>query len=207
MENSLKGERADLFIIGLTGNIACGKSAVLRMLAERGAHVVDADSLIHRIQAPGGTAYQPIIDAFGTGIVAADGTLDRRKLGAIVFADPTQLRRLEAITHPLVRVEIVAEVHAAPPGVAVVDAIRLFESGLAAMSDQVWVVTCPPDVQLRRLMARNGFSEEEARMRIAAQPPQEEKVARADVVIANGGTRQETEAQAAAAWQRLENAR
>src|SRR5947209_7986460 len=110
MTHPLKGERSDLFILGLTGNIACGKSAVLRMLADRGASVIDADSLIHRIQAPGGSAYQPIIDAFGTGIVAPDGRLDRRALGAIVFADPVQLRRLEAITHPLVRVEIVREV-------------------------------------------------------------------------------------------------
>jgi dephospho-CoA kinase len=135
--------------------------------------------------------------------MTADGRIDRRALAAIVFADPAELLRLEALTHPAVRVRIMAQVaDAARRGVrvVVVDAIKLFEGGLADHCDEVWVVTCDPAQQLARLMARNGFDEAEARRRIDAQPPQAEKVARADVVIDNSGTLAATNAQVDTAW-------
>ena len=193
------------YLIGLTGNIACGKTTVLARLAELGAETIDADRVVHDLMVPGETVWAAVRDAWPEVITAA-GEIDRRALGVIVFADPAQLRRLEALTHPAVRARIVARVaDAARRGVkvVVVDAIKLFEGGLAAHCDTVWVVTCTPAQQLARLMARNGFSEAEARKRIAAQPPQAEKVARANVVIDNSGGRSVTLAQVDAAWATL----
>lgn len=192
------------YLIGVTGNIACGKSAVLRRLAELGAETIDADRVVHALMEPGQAAWIAVRDNFGPGVMTADGRIDRRALAAIVFSDPVELLRLEALTHPAVRVEIMAQVaDAARRGVrvVVVDAIKLFEGGLADHCDEVWVVTCDPAQQLSRLMARNGFDEAEARRRIAAQPPQAEKVARADVVIDNSGTPDATNAQVDAAWE------
>ena len=194
------------YLIGVTGNIACGKSTVLARLAERGAEVIDADRVVHALMEPGQPVWAAVREEFGPGVIDAAGRIDRRALGAIVFADPAQLQRLEELTHPAVRVQILAQVaEAARRGVRVmvIDAIKLFEGGLAEHCDEVWVVTCDPAQQLARLMARNGFGEAEARQRIAAQPPQAEKVARADVVIDNGGTREATAAQVEAAWARL----
>ncbi len=191
------------YLIGVTGNIACGKSAVLRRLADLGAETIDADRVVHALMEPGQTAWTAVRDSFGPGVMTADGRIDRRALAAIVFSDPAELLRLEALTHPAVRVQIMAQVaDAARRGVrvVVVDAIKLFEGGLADHCDEVWVVTCDPAQQLARLMARNGFDEAEARRRIAAQPPQAEKVARADVVIDNSGTLDATNAQVDAAW-------
>ena len=198
-------ELAQPYLIGLTGNIACGKSAVLAALAAHGAAPIDADRVAHALMEPGETVWAAVRDAFGPAILPADGRIDRRALGAIVFADSAQLARLEGLTHPAVRAWIVARLAAfAREGVqvAVVDAIRLYEGGLAERCDETWVVTCDPTQQLARLMARNGFSEAEARQRIAAQPPQAEKVARADVVIDNSGTPEATRAQIDAAWAR-----
>ncbi len=195
--------RARPFLIGLTGNIACGKSAVLARLAELGAETIDADSVVHELQRPGEPVWAAIAEAFGPGVLTPDGTIDRRALGAIVFADPAALARLEALTHPPVHEWVLARVAASTAPVVVIDAIKLLESGLADGCDEVWVVTCPPEQQLAWLMARNGFAEEEARRRIAAQPPQAEKVARADLVIANDGTLEELRARVAAAWAAL----
>jgi dephospho-CoA kinase len=203
MAMSAEGERRQPYLIGLTGNIACGKSAVLAALAEHGAATIDADRVVHTLMEPGETVWAAVRDAFGPAVMTEDGRIDRRALGAIVFADPAQLARLEGLTHPAVRAWIVARLAAfAREGVqvAVVDAIRLYEGGLAERCDETWVVTCDPALQLARLMARNGFSEAEARQRIAAQPPQAEKVARADVVIDNSGTPEATRAQVDAAW-------
>lgn len=198
----------DLYLLGLTGNIACGKSAVVEMLRQRGATVIDADKVVHLLMEPGGTIYGPIVEAFGEAILAEpdqDGrrSINRRALGAIVFADPAQLARLEGISHPRVRVEILRQVQAATSRVVVLDAIKLLENGLNQGCDATWVVTCPPDIQLERLMRRNNFSCEEALLRIQAQPPQSEKVAAADVVIDNGGTLDATEAQVEQAWQKI----
>ncbi len=191
------------YVIGLTGNIACGKSLVLRELATRGAETIDADQVAREVTEPGSPVLAAIVQEFGTGILQPDGSLDRRALGAIVFRDPDALRRLEAITHPAILAEIRRRVAASERPVVVIDAIKLFESSLARDCDEVWVVTCRPDQQLARLMARNGLTEEEALARIRAQPPQEEKVTRADRVIDNSGSIEETRRQVAALWQEV----
>lgn len=198
----------EIYLLGLTGNIACGKSAVVEMLRKQGATVIDADKVVHLLMEPGGTIYGPVVEAFGKTILAEpdrDGNraIDRRKLGAIVFANPVELARLEAISHPRVRVEILRQVREAPSQVVVLDAIKLLESGLNRAGDATWVVTCPPEIQLERLMRRNNFSREEALLRIQAQPSQAEKVAQADVVIDNGGTLTATEQQVEEAWQKI----
>lgn len=198
----------DFYLLGLTGNIACGKSVVVEMLRRRGATVIDADKVVHVLMEPGGTIYGPVIEAFGEGVLAApDQTgqraIDRRKLGAIVFAEPAELVRLEGISHPRVRVEILRQIAAATAGVVVLDAIKLLENRLNTGCDAVWVVTCPPETQLERLMRRNNFSRGEALLRIQAQPPQPEKIAQADLVIDNGGTLAATEAQVEVAWLKI----
>jgi dephospho-CoA kinase len=194
------------YLIGVTGNIACGKSTVLARLAELGAETIDADRVVHALMEPGEPVWEAVRREFGPGVIAADGRIDRRALGGIVFGDPAQLQRLEELTHPAVRVRIVALVEEAAllgKRVLVVDAIKLYEGGLADYCDETWVITCSPEQQLARLMARNSFSEAEARQRINAQPPQSEKVARADVVIDNSGPLDATRAQVDAAWEKI----
>jgi dephospho-CoA kinase len=215
-----------IYLIGLTGNIACGKSSVLAMLAELGAQVIDADRVTHALQQSGEPVYDAIVAEFGTGILSAPGgPIDRRALGAIVFADPEALRRLERIVHPAVHARIEAWlkqvafndepeaindeesstahrssfiVH--PFTIAVIDAIKLLESGWKPLCDAIWVVTCTPEQQVARLIATRGLSEAEAQARIAAQPPQADKVAQADVVIDNSGSLEVTRRQVQAAW-------
>lgn len=191
------------YLIGLTGNIACGKSLVLARLAELGARAIDADRVVHRLQEPGQPVYRAIREAFGDSVIGPDGSLDRRALAAIVFSDPVALARLEALVHPAVREWIDAEIERSTASVVAIDAIKLFEGGLAARCDENWVVTCTPEQQLARLVAREGYGEEEARRRIDAQQPAALKVARAGVVIDNSGTPEATRAQVDAAWSRL----
>lgn len=191
------------YLIGLTGNIASGKSLVLARLGELGAHTVDADRVVHELQRPGQPVYAAIREAFGDGVIAPDGQLDRRALSAIVFSDPAALARLEALIHPAVRERIEGEIERAAAPVVVIDAIKLFEGGLAARCDENWVVTCDPNIQLARLIAREGYSEVEARRRMDAQQPAALKVAQADVVIDNSGTIGATRALVDAAWARL----
>ncbi|MDQ3327004.1 MAG: dephospho-CoA kinase [Chloroflexota bacterium] len=188
-------------VIGLTGNIACGKSTVLRMVRDLGALAIDADELTHQALAPDGTAYRAVVEAFGPSIVGEGGEIDRRALGRKVFSDAAELRRLEELVHPHVRAEV-ERLLAARSEPAVVDAIKLLEGGLARLCDEVWVVCCRPEQQVARLMERNGFSREEALLRIRAQPPQEEKLRVADVVINNENDLKETRRQVAAAWGR-----
>lgn len=192
----------DIYLLGLTGNIACGKSAVVNMLAKRGATTIDADTLVHKIQQPDGIAYQPIIAEFGKDILTGgEGSpIDRKKLGSIVFADKAALRRLEFITHPLVRVELLQSIANATSQLVVLDAIKLLENRLDSGCDGVWVVTCSPEVQVERLMARNNFTREEALLRINAQTPQEEKIARANYLINNSGSLEDTEKQVEKGW-------
>lgn len=191
-------------LIGLTGNIACGKSTVLRRLRELGAHTIDADALIHVILRRGGAAFEPVLAEFGPSILREDGEIDRRALGKIVFSDPEKLHRLEAIEHPIVRSMIGEQIKSAPERVVVLDAIKLFESGWAEKCDTVWVVTCLRAQQIERLTATRGYSQEEAEMRVNAQAPQEEKAARANVVIDNSGTLAQTYEQVEEAWRLLE---
>ena len=202
----------ELYLIGLTGNIGCGKSTVGRHLAARGAQICDADQVTRRVMRPGQDAYRAIVREFGDAILQeAGGPIDRPALGRVVFANPDALRRLEAIVHPATRRAIehwLAEqsANAAASGrrrVAVVDAIKLIEAGYPAFCDVVWVVTCDEREQLRRLIELRGMPEADARARIAAQPPQAAKVAVADVVIDNSGTPAETERQVARAYQHV----
>lgn len=185
--------------IGLTGNIACGKSAVGRLLAARGATYIDADRLVHQLLEPGTLESARIAERFGQEILTADGRVDRPKLGAIVFADPAALKALEAILHPGVRALIRQAIADATTPLVVVDAIKLFESGLSKEVDTSWVVTCSRAEQLRRLTEDRGLTLEQAVLRIDAQGSQEEKVRLASVVIDNGGSLADTERQVEAA--------
>jgi dephospho-CoA kinase len=188
--------------IGLTGNIACGKSTVGRMLRERGADYVDADRLVHALMEPGTPENERIVRRFGTEVRGSDGRIDRAALGAIVWRDPAALKDLEAILHPGVRAEIRRRLASSRAPAVVVDAIKLIESGLPRELDAVWVVTCPFEQQVRRLVETRGLSEQQARERIAAQTPQEQKVRRATVVIDNSGPLAATERQVDEAWRR-----
>lgn len=185
--------------IGLTGNIACGKSTVGRLLEARGAEYIDADRLTHHLLEAGTSENGRIVERFGPEVRAKDGGIDRPKLGTIVFADPAALKDLEAILHPGVRAAIRRRMEAASAQLVVVDAIKLFESGLYKELDTTWVVTCPRAEQLRRLTADRGLTPEQAAMRIDAQGSQEEKVRQANVVIDNGGSLADTERQVDAA--------
>lgn len=197
-----------LYLIGMTGNIACGKSTVLAELARRGAAVIDADRVTHDLQQPGQPVYGQIVAAFGPQVATAPGgPLDRKRLASVVFSDAEALRRLEAIVHPAVRATVFgwldSVAQAGQARVAVVDAIKLLEAGWKARCDAIWVVTCTPEQQAQRLIATRGMSPEEARMRIESQPPQADKVAQADVVIDNSGPLDATLAQIDRAWENL----
>jgi dephospho-CoA kinase len=189
--------------IGLTGNIGCGKSAVGAMLRELGADYVDADQLVHQLLAAGSEVVPRIVERFGPEVQTTDGGIDRRRLGAIVFADPAALRDLEGLLHPAVRVEILARLAASRAPAIVVDAIKLIEGGLYQECDAVWVVTCDPAEQRRRLIEQRGLTPADTEARIGAQPPQEQKLAYAQVVIDNGGTLAATRAQVQQAWDRI----
>jgi dephospho-CoA kinase len=192
------------YIIGLTGNVGAGKSEVVRLLGKLGADSIDADRLGHEVMAPGTPEWEQIRARFGRNVLQADGTVDRRALGAIVFADPGALRDLEGILHPGVRARIRARFAATERPVIVVEAIKLLEGGLYLEVDAVWVVTAARDVRIRRLIATRGLTEAEAATRVDAQAPEAEKVARADIVIENSGDLADTEAQVLAAWQAVE---
>ncbi len=175
-------------LVAVTGGIACGKSAFGRMLASEGADVEDADEVVHRLQLPGQPLALAIADAFGPGCLLPDGAVDRPALARIVFHDPVQLQRLNAISHPLVRQRL--KEWCGAPSEAWLRACLiplLFESGWE--SDWPWTlcIACSPETQLSRLLGR-GLSAEEAQRRIAAQAPLEEKAARADIVIRNDGS-------------------
>lgn len=178
---------AEKIVIGLTGNIATGKSIVLRMLQEMGASVIDADKLVHRLMVQGGPAHQAIVEEFGNFILDGAGQIDRRRLGKIAFAIPEALTRLEEITHPAVRQEIRQRIESSNTPAIAVEAIKLFESGLADECQANWVVTSPPETQLKRLVERRKMSPDQAQQRIKAQSPAQEKVAKADLVIDNSG--------------------
>jgi len=174
-------------VIGLTGNIATGKSLVLRMLQELGATTIDADKLVHQLMEQGKPVHQAIVQEFGRFVVADNGQIDRRRLGKLVFSLPEALSRLEELTHPAVRREILKRIEAADTPVVAIEAIKLFESGLVDHCQAAWVVLSPPEVQLRRLVERRKMAPDQARQRIHAQSSPREKEAKADLVVKNGG--------------------
>lgn len=191
------------FVIGLTGNIATGKSVVRKMLEHLGAYGIDADALANRVIAKGSPGYQPVLDIFGRWVLGADEQIDRAKLGRIVFSDPEALGRLEAIVHPYVAQALDILIRRSQHSVIVIEAIKLIEAGLAQKCDSIWVTVAVPDRQLARLMQKRGMPEATARQRIQAQPPQEEKIAKANVVIRNEGSFEDAWYQVANAWNGL----
>jgi dephospho-CoA kinase len=194
-------------LIGLTGNIATGKSQVARTLRELGAVVIDADELAREAVRPGQPALDEIARVFGSEALLPSGELDRRHMARIVFNDPIRLRQLEAITHPAVRALLWERIHGSPPdSVVVIEVIRLFEGGYAEYCDQVWVTHCPRDMQIARLVGSRGLSEAEAVRRVDAQPPQADKVARADVVIDTSGSIADSRRRVLDAWKHLNTA-
>ena len=194
--------------VALTGGIATGKSHVLAQLVQMGVPTVDADKLARDVVVPGTPGLKAIVDRFGQDVLDADGTLDRRKLGSIVFADPVARRDLEDIIHPAVRRAIdewFASLGDRPPGFAVADIPLLYETARHREYDAVIVTACDPVTQLTRIMARDGISEKEARARIAAQLPIDEKVRRADYVISTEGAFEDTYRQVRVVYERLRN--
>ena len=191
------------YLIGLTGNIATGKTAVAQMLAELGALVIDADQVAHEAMQPDGPAYDSVVDAFGPAILTAEGTVDRAKLGPRVFRDPEALARLEAAVHPAVVEEVDRRIKLATKPVVVVEAIKLIEAGMHRHYDALWVVTARRQAQIARIVATRGLSEKEAALRVDAQPPQAEKVAVADLILTNNGSLAELRQKVAAAWRQL----
>jgi dephospho-CoA kinase len=190
-------------VIGLTGGIASGKSTTARLLRDLGAHVVDADQLARDVVMPGQPALAEIARAFGPEVITPEGTLDRKRLGAVVFGDADKRRRLEAITHPRIAIltqERLAGLRAEGLPVAVYEAALLVENGTHRGLDGLIVTRCDDETQLQRIVERDGLSREEARARIAAQLPLAQKVAAADWVIDTCGPIAETQKQVAKVW-------
>jgi dephospho-CoA kinase len=191
-----------MITVGLTGGIGSGKSTVSRMLEARGAVILDADVLAREVVEPGTPAYDAIVERFGKGVVAADGTLDRPALAAIVFSDDEARIALNGIVHPAVGVAMAErmQAHADTDDVLILDVPLLVESRRPGMAGVI-VVDCPEDIAVRRLVEQRGFDEDDARNRVAAQASRDERKAIADVVIDNSGAVDALEAQVDAAWQ------
>lgn len=191
-------------ILGLTGPIGCGKSSVGAILLELGARDrIDADEVVHDLMTPGTEVSDQVRAAFGPGVCASDGGVDRRKLGKIVFRDREALRRLEAITHPAVRRAIRHRLDSeiGEPGLVVVDAVKLLQSDLLDLCDAVWVVRCDRTVEMDRLLRDRGMTVTEAENRLAAQPSFDH--ARVTAIIDNSGSRADLREQVERAWRNL----
>lgn len=201
-----------IYVIGLTGGIASGKSTVSGMLAGLGAAIIDADRLTREVQSPGSEGLREIEEAFGGEVILPDGSLNRRRLGQIIFHDKDSLELLDSIVHPRVierTREILRQMQTAAKEdgrvhIAVVDAPLLLEAGVDKIVDEVWVVALPREEQAKRLMRREGYSRDEALSRIDSQMPLEEKEKRAEHIIDNRGTVLETREQVFTLWQSLE---
>jgi dephospho-CoA kinase len=193
--------------VGLTGSIAVGKSFVLSVFRELGCHVLDADQTAREVVEPGAEGLLRIIEAFGQDIVRSDGSLDRAKLGAIVFSDESKRSVLNAIVHPLVIAEqdrwLQSREAEDPHGIAIIDAALMIESGGYKRFDKLIVVWCDGSIQLSRLRKRDALSEAEAQQRIAAQMPQDEKKRFADLLIDTSGSYEETRRQVTVVFEQL----
>src|SRR5258708_32319477 len=184
-----------------------GKSLVRKMLEHLGAYTIDADGMAHQVMAPGAPAYTPVIDTFGKWILDKDGRVDRTKLGAVAFSHPEALARLEALTHPIVGQGIDTLVSRAKQPFVVIEAIKLVDGVLGSQVDAVWVVDTSPQLQLQRLITKRGLDQYEARKRIDTQNPQRDKLAKANVVIANNGTPEDVWGQVQREWQKIMESR
>ncbi|MFL6204134.1 MAG: dephospho-CoA kinase [Acidimicrobiales bacterium] len=193
-----------MLLIGLTGGIGSGKSSVSALLAEKGAVIVDADAITRELQQPGTDVFAAMVDRFGSGIVAPDGTLDRAAVADVVFNDGEALTDLNAIVHPAVGVEIARRLEAErdTDHLVVLDVPLLVESGRDDMTALV-VVDVDPEVAVRRLVEHRGMREEDVRARMARQVTREDRLAKADLVIDNSGTPADLAAEVDEAWPRL----
>ncbi|GHO82855.1 dephospho-CoA kinase [Dictyobacter formicarum] len=193
------------YVIGITGNIACGKTSVGQMLVQLGAErYIDADLLVHRLYERDQPIAIRVAECFGPQVVAIDGSIDRKALGAIVFHDPEAMKQLESIVHPEVHQAIQKELEkVSPHGIAVLDAVKLLEGGSSSFCHAKWLILCPEEQQMQRLMQRNAISLEEAQARIKAQPDITAKLAMVDEIIQNRGTSEATYQQVAAAFKRF----
>ncbi|HEY5477759.1 MAG TPA: dephospho-CoA kinase [Tepidiformaceae bacterium] len=196
-----------MLVIALTGGIASGKSTVTRFFRDKDVPVIDADILGHRTYEPGTDTFKAVVAAFGDDLVAADGTIDRRVLGAKVFGKTEELTRLTDIVWPGIRKlasEELAELEAAGNHLAVLEAAVLFEAGWEDLGDEIWVVVVNPDLAVERLAARNGLDPEAARARINSQLSNAERIARSNYVIENNGTLEALEGAIQSAWDQLQ---
>lgn len=196
-----------MFVIGLTGGIASGKTTVTQFFRDHDIPVIDADVLGHRTYDPGTETFDQVVATFGKELVASDGTIDRKVLGAKVFGKPEEMDRLTGIVWPGIRklaVEKIAEFEAAGNDLVVLEAAVLFEAGWEDLTNEVWVTTVEADEAVRRLAERNGLDEEAARARIASQLSNDERTARADVVIENNGTLEALKASIQREWDALQ---
>lgn len=193
-------------IIGITGGIASGKSTVTEFLRQQGYQVIDADQVVHELQEPGERLYQALLSTFGSAILQEDGRLDRAKLGAMFFGDPELLAQSSQIQNRIIREELAGrrDLLAETEDLFFMDLPLLFELQYEDWFDQIWLVDVTEETQLSRLMTRNALSQEEAEKRIAAQLSLREKRKRADVLIDNNGSLDETRQQIRDALQKLE---
>jgi dephospho-CoA kinase len=193
--------------VGLTGGIGSGKSTVAAILAELGARVIDADRIGHEVYRPRSPGFAAVVDAFGPAVVAADGTIDRRALGAIVFADPAARGRLNAIVHPLIATELAARVERIRrdgfAGPIVIEAAVLLEAGWRPLVDRVWVVSARRESVVARVVGSRGLTRAEAERRVEAQMADAERRRAADLVIENDGPPEALRAEVQRAWQTL----
>jgi dephospho-CoA kinase len=194
-------------VVGLTGGIGSGKSTVAGMLAELGARVIDADRIGHEVYRPGSDGFRRVVDAFGPGVVAPDGAIDRRKLGALVFATPAARARLNAIVHPQIADEVRRRIAAARAegfaGPIVVEAAVLIEAGWRPLVERLWVVSAERETAIGRVMAARGLSREEVERRLDVQVAESEGRRVADLVLDNNGTPAALRAQVEQAWHSL----
>jgi len=190
----------DKYVIGLTGNIATGKSVVRKMLEHLGAYSIDADSLANRAMAKGAPAYQQVVDIFGSWILDTNREINRKKLGQLVFGAPDALKQLEEIVHPYVGQAIDLLVKRSKHDVIVIEAIKLLEGDLASKCDSIWVSDASKSLQLRRLIENRKLSEADAKQRIQAQGAQKDKIKAADIVIGNTGSFEGLWKQVVAGW-------
>ncbi len=194
-------------IIGLTGGIGAGKSTVAAFLTELGARVIDADRIGHEVYRPGSEGFARVAEAFGPGVVGADGAIDRRALGALVFADPAARARLNALVHPLIAAEVGRRIAAARAegfdGPLVVEAAVLLEAGWRPLVDRVWAVSTRREHAVARVMAARGLTREEVERRLDAQMSDAERRRHADLVIENDGSPAALRAAVEAAWRTL----
>ncbi|GAC1389185.1 MAG: dephospho-CoA kinase [Ktedonobacteraceae bacterium] len=192
-------------VLGLTGNIACGKTSVGHMLLELGAaRYIDADATVHTLYEHGQPIAIKVAETFGPSVIAADGSVNRKALGAVVFQDAEAMHLLERIVHPAVGTALTKELSLVrATDIVIIDAVKLLEGNSGALCQSKWMVICPEEQELVRLIMRNGFSQQEALARIRAQPSMVDRLPLVDEVIDNGGSLEETHQQVVAAFERF----